>query len=285
VSSLYDFTARRNSPSQGRWISPDPAGRFAVSLGTPQSWNRYAYVLNNPLNTVDPLGLEGCDESAGCVPFNDDGGGGGGGGPDPSPDPGTPIDPGPGDPTEPLPPSGTTFVPLQPQNVVGVDGGYGPQVGEIDVIPTDLLSLLFPNGLSNSTCANYVLAAPCGGGSGGAAANNGPNSDDPKVKLVNQTCQNPNSFNGYSGNGTLAGTWAPPGAITPAMTDTLLMGTTGYCVPWGNGQCYQQPTGNGCASVFCPGDTRSANGSYTQFLDQFPVQTVATICTKTYPVP
>jgi len=67
------------------------------------------------------------------------------------------------------------------------------------------------------------------------AANNGANSGDPKVKLVNQTCQNPNSFKGYSGMGTISGTWAPPGAITPAMSDTLQMGTTGHCVPWGNG--------------------------------------------------
>jgi len=60
VSSLYDFPARRQSPSQGRWISPDPAGRAAVSLANPQSWNRYAYVSNNPLSLVDPTGLGQC---------------------------------------------------------------------------------------------------------------------------------------------------------------------------------------------------------------------------------
>jgi RHS repeat-associated protein len=49
VKSLYDFPARRQSPSQGRWISPDPAGIGAVIIASPQSWNRYAYVLNNPL--------------------------------------------------------------------------------------------------------------------------------------------------------------------------------------------------------------------------------------------
>jgi RHS repeat-associated protein len=57
VSSLYDFQARRYSPSQGRWISPDPAGRGAVSLANPQSWNRYAYVLNNPMALSDSMGL------------------------------------------------------------------------------------------------------------------------------------------------------------------------------------------------------------------------------------
>jgi RHS repeat-associated protein len=80
VSTLYDFLARRQSPSQGRWISPDPAGRRAVSLADPQSWNRYAYVNNNPLSNVDPEGLF----MVGCFPYclvgDDDGGGGGGGG-------------------------------------------------------------------------------------------------------------------------------------------------------------------------------------------------------------
>ncbi len=66
ASSLYDFTFREDSPSQGRWLSPDPSGLAAVSLTNPQSWNRYAYVLNNPLALVDPLGL-------GCVYLNPDG--------------------------------------------------------------------------------------------------------------------------------------------------------------------------------------------------------------------
>jgi RHS repeat-associated protein len=59
VSSLYDFPARRQSPSQGRWISPDPAGRAAVNLSNPQTWNRYAYVNNNPLRVIDSTGLCG----------------------------------------------------------------------------------------------------------------------------------------------------------------------------------------------------------------------------------
>ena len=42
---------------QGRWISPDPAGIVAVDPSNPQTWNRYAYVMNNPLSYVDPLGL------------------------------------------------------------------------------------------------------------------------------------------------------------------------------------------------------------------------------------
>jgi RHS repeat-associated protein len=57
LSGLYDFQYREYSPVQGRWISPDPAGSSAADPGNPQSWNRYAYVLNNPLSHTDPLGL------------------------------------------------------------------------------------------------------------------------------------------------------------------------------------------------------------------------------------
>jgi RHS repeat-associated protein len=51
------FWARQYSPMQGRWMSPDPAGVAAVDPTNPQSWNRYAYVLNSPTNGTDPLGL------------------------------------------------------------------------------------------------------------------------------------------------------------------------------------------------------------------------------------
>ena len=53
----YDFLFRQYTPSQGRWLVPDPAGLAAVDIANPQTWNRYAYVGNNPLSTVDPLGL------------------------------------------------------------------------------------------------------------------------------------------------------------------------------------------------------------------------------------
>ena len=48
---------RQYSSTQGRWLTPDPAGLAAVDPGNPQSWNRYGYVINNPLGYVDPFGL------------------------------------------------------------------------------------------------------------------------------------------------------------------------------------------------------------------------------------
>jgi len=60
---MHDFYARRYTSASGRWISPDPAGLNAVDPANPQTWNRYAYVANNPLSMVDPLGeqaYEGC---------------------------------------------------------------------------------------------------------------------------------------------------------------------------------------------------------------------------------
>ncbi len=58
ISGMYDFLYREYSPVQGRWISPDPSGMGAASPTNPQTWNRYAYVLNDPLANMDPLGLD-----------------------------------------------------------------------------------------------------------------------------------------------------------------------------------------------------------------------------------
>ncbi len=40
----------------GRWTAPDPYGG-SMSVVTPQSFNRYSYVLNDPVNLTDPEGL------------------------------------------------------------------------------------------------------------------------------------------------------------------------------------------------------------------------------------
>lgn len=72
VSGEYDTPARLLHPGQGRWISPDPAGLAAADPGNPQSWNRYAYVVNNPLALIDPTGLDYC---SGNSPYTSGGGG------------------------------------------------------------------------------------------------------------------------------------------------------------------------------------------------------------------
>jgi RHS repeat-associated protein len=66
VSGIHDFLYRKYMPVQGRWLSPDPAGLGAADPTSPQSWNRYAYVLGSPLGMADPLGFGGCDAN-GCT--------------------------------------------------------------------------------------------------------------------------------------------------------------------------------------------------------------------------
>jgi len=58
--AVYDYLFRKYDPVAGRWLSPDPAGWSAVDLSNPQSLNRYAYVQNNPMASVDPKGLDDC---------------------------------------------------------------------------------------------------------------------------------------------------------------------------------------------------------------------------------
>jgi RHS repeat-associated protein len=139
VGSLYDFTFRRYSQSQGRWISPDPLGVGAVDPTNPQTWNRYAYVANNPLSYVDPLGLEDCF----CILYWDDGsdGGGGGGGDGSSgggTDPGTPCC-------------------TVPGTTITVDGGDGWQICYGSCLGGD----------------GPPVVGGGGGGGGSSAANNG----------------------------------------------------------------------------------------------------------------
>jgi RHS repeat-associated protein len=56
-SNLYHFPARQYAPVQGRWLTPDPGGVAVMDVSNPQTWNRYAYVNNNPMSSVDPTGL------------------------------------------------------------------------------------------------------------------------------------------------------------------------------------------------------------------------------------
>jgi RHS repeat-associated protein len=59
------FGARYFESSMGRFLSPDPLlvqmlkpRSFLAHIGNPQTWNKYAYVLNNPLIAIDPDGLD-----------------------------------------------------------------------------------------------------------------------------------------------------------------------------------------------------------------------------------
>ena len=65
---------RQYSPLEGRWMSPDPYNG-SMNLGNPQSFNRYTYVLNNPLTYIDPRGLarESTTESVTVDGGDDDG--------------------------------------------------------------------------------------------------------------------------------------------------------------------------------------------------------------------
>lgn len=63
-----NFGARYNSSNFGRFMSPDPDGAGA-SPDNPQSWNAYAYVLDNPINNTDPDGMDSCEgrDPGSCV--------------------------------------------------------------------------------------------------------------------------------------------------------------------------------------------------------------------------
>jgi RHS repeat-associated protein len=55
LTGLDYMKARYSGWFQASFLIPDPAND--VNPRNPQSWNRYAYVRNNPMNLVDPLGL------------------------------------------------------------------------------------------------------------------------------------------------------------------------------------------------------------------------------------
>ncbi len=55
-SGLDYFGARYYASTMGRWMSPDPGKINLKHLANPQKWNKYAYVLNNPLTMIDPDG-------------------------------------------------------------------------------------------------------------------------------------------------------------------------------------------------------------------------------------
>ena len=62
-TGLYHTWFRQYDSTQGRWMSVDPLPGSA----NPQSLNRYVYVLDDPANLVDPLGL--CHEPGNTPPL------------------------------------------------------------------------------------------------------------------------------------------------------------------------------------------------------------------------
>jgi len=66
-TGLWDTPARELDPIAGRWISPDLAGRNAVNMMRPQTWNRYNYGSNDPLSRFDPTGLEDLNDDPNYV--------------------------------------------------------------------------------------------------------------------------------------------------------------------------------------------------------------------------
>ncbi|HOC22326.1 MAG TPA: RHS repeat-associated core domain-containing protein [Anaerolineae bacterium] len=68
---FYDFVARQFDPALGRFLQADT---LVPNPENPQSLNRYAYVLGNPLRLVDPSGHKYCDSfdaNGRCVSENE----------------------------------------------------------------------------------------------------------------------------------------------------------------------------------------------------------------------
>jgi RHS repeat-associated protein len=57
-TGLDYFGARYYSNGLGRFITPDPVLVLARTIPVPQRWNRYSYVINQPLGRVDPDGAQ-----------------------------------------------------------------------------------------------------------------------------------------------------------------------------------------------------------------------------------
>ncbi|MGA2234437.1 MAG: RHS repeat-associated core domain-containing protein [Terriglobales bacterium] len=287
VTGYDDFLYREYSPVQGRWMSPDPAGMAAVDSTNPQTWNRYAYVVNSPLNMTDPLGL--CYR---CRSGGDAGGGEAGGGDGDyivdgfegedwilgiGGDPGMPITASVWD----APPGSDWVSPGQGDPELIAQGALVNQVTDELWVPGVGSFMYFPPGTT--------FDMPPGGSSGvfieGNAANNA-NSNGKKTNLVNATCSNPYPITNDLAviNGTYQN---PPPDYTTVQSFFPLGGSCTRIAP--NVQCYSLK-GSGCTITYCA-------ASYVPFVPgQFPgtwvpkpnaptTQIKEQVCSNVIPIP
>ncbi|MEO7841033.1 MAG: RHS repeat-associated core domain-containing protein [Anaerolineales bacterium] len=62
---IYHYGARFYSPKLGRFLSPDT---IVPGAANPQAYNRYSYVLNNPVLYTDPTGhAQSCEDGDVCT--------------------------------------------------------------------------------------------------------------------------------------------------------------------------------------------------------------------------
>ena len=61
MGGIMDYKARFYSPALGRFVQPDT---IIPNPANPQSWNRYSYVTNRPVNFNDPTGHIKCEFDA-----------------------------------------------------------------------------------------------------------------------------------------------------------------------------------------------------------------------------
>jgi len=195
ATNLYDFMLREYRTAHGRWTSPDPAGLGAVDPTNPQTWNRYAYVINNPMALVDMLGLDDAcyDEDGNPMEcdFGDPFGGSGNG-----------VFAGPGGQS----PGGGTCVGVPNatnkswcNEAGGTWTGCGQTCNNLDPYAGQYCT---PGGVTNCNPPQGPPQVPggcppgasCSNGSGGGAANNGPQQQPQQTKKQPWYCGSGNSW-------------------------------------------------------------------------------------------
>ncbi len=157
---------RYHNPGTGRFMTPDPSNG-SMDPKTPLSWNRYGYVLGDPINLVDKTGLATLDASGTCelgdpsdpeCDTGDDGGGGSGAGDTGGGDTGT-------DPTTVSPGASTTGCAVDGFDVpcilaqLGLDSGSGYLPGAGGAIVLDSLGLGVCAGTGVCEVAGVIIAA------------------------------------------------------------------------------------------------------------------------------